>query len=334
MTSARLASLEPRIAETAGPAPPPPRTVTESVRQARTALRLYREAASQGTTHSRAASSSSSSSSNGDRAGAARSEAEARSGSHASASSSSTPASSTSSGPRKLIVELPLPVNRTGFLGRGEPAAERDLVRLTDEADWPGGEVQRFRTIKVLVEGLLEGYESEFLGFLEDGADGVGLWTLADGSLTVIANVTNATVPSLVKLLDGGYGARVTLPGHTLVAVNPQWTDAQSVGQPWQWGLRSRAAEVLEPSSWDTLYTCRMLRGSRGANGLLHRAWPHRWAVYPAATPDTRVLGEVLLATPERPPRQLILEKLNEAKPDMQRRAKELGLDDPSGRLW
>ncbi len=37
-------------------------------------------------------------------------------------------------------------------------------------------------------------YESEFLGFLEDGADGVGLWTLADGSLTVIANVTNATV--------------------------------------------------------------------------------------------------------------------------------------------
>ncbi len=60
-------------------------------------------------------------------------------------------------------------------------------------------------------------------------------------------------------------------------------------------GLRSRAAEVLEPSSWDTLYTCRVLRGSRGANGLLHRAWPHRWAVYPAATREWTVEQVYLL---------------------------------------
>ncbi len=49
---------------------------------------------------------------------------------------------------------------------------------------------------------------------------------------------------------------------------------------------------------------------------------PNTHALYAA---DARALGEVLLATPERPPWKLILEKLNEAKPDMQRRVGPLG---------
>ena len=53
--------------------------------------------------------------------------------------------------------------------------------------------------------------------------------------------------------------------------------------------LRRRAAEVLDPAGWQTLYSARMLRSSRGANGLLVRAWPHRWALYPAATREWRL---------------------------------------------
>ncbi len=68
---------------------------------------------------------------------------------------------------------------------------------------------------------------------MEDGADGVGLWSLGPDT-SLVANVTNATVPSLVKLLEGGYGARATQPGHTVIALNPQWTTASDVGQPWQ----------------------------------------------------------------------------------------------------
>lgn len=52
--------------------------------------------------------------------------------------------------------------------------------------------------------------------------------------MTVVAGVTNATVPSLLKLLEGGYGARVQQPGHVVLAVNGAWTgDARDVGQPW-----------------------------------------------------------------------------------------------------
>ncbi|KAG2449658.1 hypothetical protein HYH02_005188 [Chlamydomonas schloesseri] len=310
------ATAEPLVATTTA-APAPPTTVTEAVRQARTALRQWREAA----------------------AAEAKSEAARRSGGQASTSSSSpsspsspsmssgsAPPGGGSTGPRRLIVDLPLPAQRSGFLGRG--ASNPDLLMLLDEADFPGGEVQRFRVLRPLVEAWLEGYNPEFLGFLEDGADGVGLWS-AGPDTSVIANVTSATVPSLLKLLDGGYGARASQPGHTVIAVNPTWTSASSVGQPWQFELRRRAAEVLDPAGWETLYSARMLRSSRGANGLLLRAWPHRWALYPAATPDARCLGECVLATPERPPNKLLIERLAEAKPGMDKKAKELGLDEP-----
>ncbi|GLC66842.1 hypothetical protein PLESTF_000482000 [Pleodorina starrii] len=303
-------------------------------------LRLYREAAAAEAAAAAGAvgvTATASSSGDGEGDGAAATEAQRRSGGATSTSASPGSGSgsgsgseiepgSGSTGPRRLIVELPLPSQRVGFLGRGAP--QPDLLMLLDEGDYPGGEVQRFRVLRKLVEALLEGYDAEFLGFLEDGADGVGLWSCGR-DMTLIANVTNATVPSLVKLFDGGYGSRVTRPGHSVVAVNPQWTDAGSVGQPWQWRLRQRAAEVLDESRWTTLYSARMLRGSRGANGLLTRAWPHRWALYPAATPDARHLGECLLATPARPPADVILARLNEAKPEMQKKAKELGLDEP-----
>lgn len=32
-----------------------------------------------------------------------------------------------------------------------------DLIRANDESDWPGGVQQRFRALRPLVDGLLEG---------------------------------------------------------------------------------------------------------------------------------------------------------------------------------
>jgi hypothetical protein len=40
-----------------------------------------------------------------------------------------------------------------------------------------GGAQQRFRCTRPLVEGLLEGYDAEFLGMLESPMDGIGVWT-------------------------------------------------------------------------------------------------------------------------------------------------------------
>ncbi|GIL68239.1 hypothetical protein Vafri_21491 [Volvox africanus] len=260
--AALLASLDLASTSTVGPAPPPPRTVSEAIRQARMSLRLYREAASAGANLSHnsnfrggdlpaVASSNSSNSSRGNASSsitsgttaAARGQLSGAGPLSTSPERESSPISGSGSesgsrsmasamGPQRLIIELPLPSQRVGFLGRG--GAPSDLVMLMDEGDYPGGEQQRFRALRKLVDALLEGYDAEFLGYLEDGADGVGLWSCGS-DMTLIANVTNATVPSLVKLFDGGYGSRVTYPGHTIVAVNPQWTDAGSVGQPWQW---------------------------------------------------------------------------------------------------
>jgi hypothetical protein len=68
---------------------------------------------------------------------------------------------------------------------------------------------------------------------LEDPADGVGCWSLSN--TTLVGSVTNATFSSLVKLCDGGYGSRPCEPGHTIIAVNPEWTTSQDIGQPWSW---------------------------------------------------------------------------------------------------
>lgn len=53
-------------------------------------------------------------------------------------------------------------------------------------------------------------------------------------AMSVMRRALAWQVPSLLKLMDGGYGARPTQPGHMLVLLNPAWTSADSVGQPWQ----------------------------------------------------------------------------------------------------
>jgi hypothetical protein len=66
---------------------------------------------------------------------------------------------------------------------------------------------------------------------LESDADGVGVWSTAD--TTLVAQVNNATFEPFAQLCDGKYGVKPTLPEHTVLAVNPAWTDSRDIGQPW-----------------------------------------------------------------------------------------------------
>mmetsp|Transcript_18608 Transcript_18608/g.52316 ORF Transcript_18608/g.52316 Transcript_18608/m.52316 type:complete len:354 (-) Transcript_18608:312-1373(-) len=146
-----------------------------------------------------------------------------------------------------LTIELPVPVKRSlvNPFAAGAGSEAEDLILANDESDWPGGMQQRFRALRPQVDQLIEGYpDSKFLGLLEADADGVGLWTCG-ADMTLCGQVTNPTFPTLVKLLDGGYGSRVIAPGHTIIAINPSWGNSGEIGQFWERSLKKRAAEIM-----------------------------------------------------------------------------------------
>lgn len=92
--------------------------------------------------------------------------------------------------PWRLTLDLPLPV-APGIAAGGLPLEESPFG-LADEGDWPGGPPQRFRALRQVVDRLLEGYGAEFVGALEDPADGLGAWRVG-GDATVVGVVYNAT---------------------------------------------------------------------------------------------------------------------------------------------
>lgn len=220
-------------------------------------------------------------------------------------------------GPGKLRIDLPW------------PSSEDDAVRLLDEAAWPGGVVQRFRALRPCVEALLEGYEgcsalhmqhsyrygASFAGMLESDADGVGVWSTPD--MTAVINVTNATIQPFVDLAEGEYGSRVTQDGHMLLAINCQWTSSRclvehdqyvvqrphrDVGQLWDWGLRKRAAALIDDSAppWETVYALKPVYTSRGRCGIVFCAFPGPWQLYGIAA------DEYVQGTPVEPGRLLL----------------------------
>ncbi|KAG1665828.1 hypothetical protein FOA52_005863 [Chlamydomonas sp. UWO 241] len=154
---------------------------------------------------------------------------------------------------------------------------------------------QRFRSLRPLVDGMLEGYGASFLGMLEAPSDGLGVWMTEDATVSCI--VTTATVPSLLKLVTGGFGSRVLDPEHTLIAVNPMWTRGQDVGQRWEGQLKEQATVLIDgPPQWHTLYHCKMVR-TRSAIGMLHRAYPHGWRLHACTGEDaSEGIGPLLLA--------------------------------------
>ena len=116
---------------------------------------------------------------------------------------------------------------------------------------------------------------------------------------TAISFVSNATVPALLRLLGGEFGSRPTRPDHTILAVNPSWSDSSEVGNFWERALREKAAQALEGTPWEEVYVCAALRRTtRGGGGdaMLLRAWPGPWRLL--AMPG----GEVIARWEDAPP--------------------------------
>jgi hypothetical protein len=166
----------------------------------------------------------------------------------------------------RLSVTLPLPIP-------GDPSR---AVALADDFLFPGGQQQRYRALSPCVDALLDGYTPSFKGLVDGPADGVGIWAIGDDA-TAISFVSNATVPALLRLVNGDFGARPAQAGHTVVAVNPSWTVSSDVGNFWEVGLRAKAKPVLEGTAWEAFYVALPLRRAGGTTALLLRAWPGPW---------------------------------------------------------
>ncbi|WIA36231.1 hypothetical protein OEZ86_007564 [Tetradesmus obliquus] len=214
-------------------------------------------------------------------------------------------------GGTRLTLQLPLPV--ASMAPPGVQLMDQSFT-LFDEGDWPGGIVQRFRALRPLVEGVLEGYDPQFLGMLESPADGVGCWALPDTTLAGIG--TNATFASFAKLCEGGYGSRPLAAGHSVVAINPDWTGPADIGQFWERKLKQSAEELLAPEQWQVLYSCRMLRTSRGkAFGLLVGSYGLGWHLWRAGSEESSSVqaGNCLLWSADKPEQSRVIETLNKA---------------------
>jgi len=157
-------------------------------------------------------------------------------------------------------------------------------------SDWSGGMSERFAKTKVVVETMLSGYEYKYLGLLDKDAEGMGLWTATE-DMSVVTMPSDTTMQFFVNLLKGAYGARVVDEReHFLLVVNGFWSGSgEKCGQPWQFGLRREAKELLstegktmEGKRWEKVYSCRRARSAAGVEGTLVRRYPEPWSLFDA----------------------------------------------------
>ena len=115
---------------------------------------------------------------------------------------------------------------------------------------------------------MLDGYDHEYLGLLDRDADGMGVWRVGE-NMTAVAHPSDVTVGFFLRLLRGEYGDAVLDPSHVVVVVNAFWSgNGERVGQPWEFGLKREAREVLgRDGDWDKVYCCRRARVRRGRRG-------------------------------------------------------------------
>ena len=169
---------------------------------------------------------------------------------------------------------------------------------------------QRYRVTKRYVEDcMLDGYEYQYLGLLDRDADGMGVWKAGE-NMTVVTHPADTTMNFFLALLRGEYGKRITAPDHVTVVVNAFWSGAgEKVGQPWEFGLRKEAKEVLgrDNGDWDKVYVCRRVRSAAGVEGTLRRAYPDRWQLF-----DKRGV-KLVMEREEEPSNREMAEALNEA---------------------
>jgi hypothetical protein len=207
---------------------------------------------------------------------------------------------------RKIRIELPLPSldlggDRIAYLGLHGQAA-----------DWSGGMEQRYRvTRKLIEEHALAGYDYTYHGLLDRDAEGMGLWTCGD-FMTMTTHPSDTTFGYFLKLLNGEYGGLEKIrddPTHLVVVVNAFWSGkGESVGQPWEFGLKKAARETLggDSGDWEKAYSCRRARSAAGVEGTLIRRWPGAWRLFDADGYD------VVREWDEEPSNREIAEALND----------------------
>jgi len=180
---------------------------------------------------------------------------------------------------------------------------------MLDEQDWPGGYAQKFRALKPMVDEILAGYDAEYLGMLESPAEGIGCWTTSD--TTVVTLVGNATFPAFAKLCEGGYGSKPLEPSHTIIVVNPEWTSSKDIGQPWDRKLKRVAKQLLDDAEWSTLYSCDMVRTSRGGRyGMVVGSYNLGWWVFKTEDDSSASVGSCILYSKGTLDRTKVLEAL------------------------
>jgi len=208
----------------------------------------------------------------------------------------------------RVRVELPLP-----SIDLGTDALA--YAGLHGQAsDWSGGMAQRYReTRRLLEEHAFDGYDATYHGLLDRDAEGMGLWSLGDFA-TVTTHPSDTTFEFFERLVSGKYGGRFdgedegASSSRLLIVVNAFWSGkGENVGQPWEFGLRRRAKELLSRGDFEKIYACRRARSASGVEGTLLREWPGPWRLFDAN--GERVVGE----WDDEPSNRVIAETLNDA---------------------
>jgi hypothetical protein len=191
----------------------------------------------------------------------------------------------------RLIIQLPFPSPTYA----SSPPEQADLLRAYDEGEWPGGIQQKFHSLKSLVETLLEGYQPSFVGMLESPADGIGVWSAAGSTMTITTLVSNPTFSPFAKLCSGEYGSKILQNDHTILCINPSWTNSRDIGQLWDGELRRQAALLIDGGvaspPWMDVYNYTDVRTPSGATGLLLYSYGGQWEVW--FCPDDAELYEL-----------------------------------------
>lgn len=164
-------------------------------------------------------------------------------------------------GRRRLKVEIPVL--------QPDSTADSQLLPGNGANTWPGGAAQSHRLgLQPVAAPLLRGYNPRFLGMIDVG---IGVWSLAGGSVTAVSNVADLSFDSFARLCDGEFGAAPTRSDHALWLINPRLTSSKGIGQPWQRKLRERAVSLLDETEWQWAYRCKPIaaRGGLASAGVV-----------------------------------------------------------------
>ena len=141
-----------------------------------------------------------------------------------------------------------------------------DAIGPDGSALYPGGGAQSHRLgLQPIAQELFKGYDPIFHGKIDVG---MGVWSLAGGEITAVSSVADMTFETFAKLCEGEFGEAPTRSDHTLLLLNPRLTSAANIGQPWQFGLRKRAVELVDETDWLCAFCCRPVGASDGSTCL------------------------------------------------------------------